>query len=65
MISLAHALGITAVADGVETPQQVAQLRRLGCNLAQGDYFSEPLTSEAAAEFLSAAFGYPGDQKAD
>ncbi|MDQ3913119.1 MAG: PAS domain S-box protein [Actinomycetota bacterium] len=62
MISLAHALGITAVAEGVETSKQVAQLRRLGCNLAQGDYFSEPLTSEAAAKFLAATYG---DQKSD
>ena len=65
MISLAHALGITAVAEGVETSKQVTQLRRLGCNLAQGDYFSEPLTSGAASKFLAAAFGYPGDRKAD
>lgn len=65
MISLAHALGISAVAEGVETSKQVAQLRRLGCNLVQGSHFSEPLTNGAASEFLAAAFGYPGDRKAD
>jgi predicted signal transduction protein with EAL and GGDEF domain len=55
-------LGITVVAEGVETSKQVTQLRRLGCNLA---YFSERLTSGAASKFLAAAFGYPGDRKAD
>jgi hypothetical protein len=58
-------LGITVVAEGVETSKQVTQLRRLGCNLAQGVYFSERLTSGAASMFLAAAFGYPGDRKAD
>jgi EAL domain-containing protein (putative c-di-GMP-specific phosphodiesterase class I) len=58
-------LGITVVAEGVETSKQVTQLRRLGCNLAQGDNFSEPLTSGADSKFLAAAFGYPGDRKAD
>jgi EAL domain-containing protein (putative c-di-GMP-specific phosphodiesterase class I) len=62
MISLAHALGITAIAEGVETLKQVTQLRRLGCNLAQGDHFSEPLTSGAASTFLATAFGCPSDQ---
>ena len=65
MIRLAHALGIIAVAEGVETSKQVSQLRRLGCNLAQGDNFSEPLTSGAASRFLAAALGYPGDREAD
>ena len=65
MISLAHALGLTVVAEGVETPKQVAQLRRMGCNLAQGTYFSEPLTSEAASEFLASAYAPGGDRKAD
>jgi diguanylate cyclase (GGDEF)-like protein len=40
MIDLAHALGLQAVAEGVETPGQLAELGALGCNLAQGFYFS-------------------------
>ena len=44
-------LGITVLAEGVETSIQVTQLRRLGCNLAQGDYFSEPLTSGQLRSF--------------
>jgi EAL domain-containing protein (putative c-di-GMP-specific phosphodiesterase class I) len=40
------------LAEGVETPEQLARVRSLGCDLAQGDYFSKPLSSEAATELL-------------
>ena len=55
MIELTHALGLEAVAEGVETAEQLAQLRNMECDLAQGNYFSEPLPSEA----LSALVGGP------
>ena len=55
MISLAHALGISAAAEGVETRKQVTLLRGMGCNLVRGGYFSPPLTSEAASEFLASS----------
>jgi diguanylate cyclase (GGDEF)-like protein/PAS domain S-box-containing protein len=42
VVSLAHALGLCAVAEGVETPEQLADLRTLGCELAQGYLFGEP-----------------------
>ena len=42
VIELAHALGLTAVAEGVETAGQMAALRRLGCDTAQGYYFDAP-----------------------
>jgi EAL domain-containing protein (putative c-di-GMP-specific phosphodiesterase class I) len=64
MISLSHALGITVVADGVETPDQVSQLQRLGCNLVRGDFFSEPLTGEAASRYLDTG-AHPRDEEAD
>jgi len=41
-VSLAHALGLTAIAEGVESPAQLAELRTLGCELAQGFLFAEP-----------------------
>jgi diguanylate cyclase (GGDEF)-like protein/PAS domain S-box-containing protein len=48
IIGIARSLGLHVVAEGVETPQQVDCLRRLGCNTAQGFYFSRPLpTAEA------------------
>jgi diguanylate cyclase (GGDEF)-like protein/PAS domain S-box-containing protein len=52
MIDLTHALGLEAVAEGVETSEQLARLRNMKCDLAQGNYFSEPLPSEALSVFL-------------
>jgi EAL domain-containing protein (putative c-di-GMP-specific phosphodiesterase class I) len=46
MIDLTHALGLEAVAEGVETAEQLARLRNMKCDLAQGNYLSEPLPSE-------------------
>ena len=43
IIGLADTLGMTTVAEGVERPDQLAWLRRLGCNLAQGFALSRPL----------------------
>jgi diguanylate cyclase (GGDEF)-like protein len=42
VISLAHSLGLSAVAEGVETPQQLGLLREMGCELAQGYLFGRP-----------------------
>ncbi len=47
-IDLAHALGLTVVAEGVETREVWDRLRELGCDVAQGYLISQPLT---AAEF--------------
>jgi EAL domain-containing protein (putative c-di-GMP-specific phosphodiesterase class I) len=46
VVSLAHALGLRAVAEGVETPEQLAELRTLGCELAQGYLFGKPAPPE-------------------
>jgi len=43
---LAHALDMRVVAEGVETAAQLSVVRDLGCNLAQGFYFSKPLPPE-------------------
>jgi len=43
VVSLAHALGLTSTAEGVETPEQLADLRTLGCEYAQGNLFAEPM----------------------
>ncbi|HWT01122.1 MAG TPA: EAL domain-containing protein [Pyrinomonadaceae bacterium] len=53
IIMLARNLGMTVVAEGVETEEQLAQLRELGCKHAQGFFFARPVRAEAAAEFLS------------
>jgi diguanylate cyclase (GGDEF)-like protein/PAS domain S-box-containing protein len=43
VVGLAHGLGLTVVAEGVERPDQLAQLRALGCAQAQGNLFAPPL----------------------
>src|SRR5215208_3410554 len=53
MIELTHALGLRVIAEGVETSEQLAQLRNMKCDLAQGNYFSEPLPSEELAVILT------------
>ena len=45
IIGLAHGLGMTVVAEGVETAQQRHELTQLGSDLCQGFYFAEPMTA--------------------
>jgi diguanylate cyclase (GGDEF)-like protein/PAS domain S-box-containing protein len=52
VIALAHSMGLTVVAEGVETPQQRDFLRGQRCDHAQGYYFSEPVCAEAMAGML-------------
>jgi diguanylate cyclase (GGDEF)-like protein len=49
MITLAHALGIEVTAEGVETHEQMAILKNMGCNLFQGFLVSPPATEDAVA----------------
>ncbi len=53
ILSLVQAIGLDAVAEGVETPEQLERLRRMGCPYVQGHHFAEPLTAEVLAEFVA------------
>jgi diguanylate cyclase (GGDEF)-like protein/PAS domain S-box-containing protein len=53
IIILAHALNMDVVAEGVETQQQVVMLKQLGCEFAQGYFFSRPLTATAAEQLIA------------
>jgi len=46
VIQLAHGLGMTVVAEGVETVEQQRQLTELGCNFCQGFHFAEPMPAD-------------------
>jgi diguanylate cyclase (GGDEF)-like protein/PAS domain S-box-containing protein len=54
VISLAHTLGLEAVGEGVETDQQLAELRRLECDHAQGFLMARPLWPDDLGELLAA-----------
>jgi EAL domain-containing protein (putative c-di-GMP-specific phosphodiesterase class I) len=54
IIGLAHALNITVVAEGVETPSQLHILETLGCDRAQGFLFSRSLDPSAVSELVIA-----------
>jgi EAL domain-containing protein (putative c-di-GMP-specific phosphodiesterase class I) len=45
--ALAESLGIEVIAEGVETEEQCALLRGLGCSIGQGFYYSRPLPIDA------------------
>ena len=51
-ITLAHALGLSVVAEGVETVAQLDYLRDLGCDLVQGYLFSRPLDAADLPAFM-------------
>ena len=52
ILALARALGLEAVAEGVETTDELRELTRMGCGLAQGYLFSHPLGAEEAGALL-------------
>jgi diguanylate cyclase (GGDEF)-like protein len=62
VIDLAHGVGIQAIAEGVETIEQLTQLRAMGCDQAQGYYFWKPLMGEEAAALQGGSLRWLLDQ---
>ncbi len=52
IIAMGHALQLNVIAEGVETPEQLAFLRRHGCDGMQGYLFSRPLPAEEITRLL-------------
>jgi diguanylate cyclase (GGDEF)-like protein/PAS domain S-box-containing protein len=52
-IDLAHALGLTVIAEGVETAEQLERLKELNCDLVQGYYLSEPVAEGEIERLLA------------
>lgn len=53
VIQLAHGLGMTVVAEGVETSDSLAWLRQAGCDTVQGFLFAKPMLAAAFAGFVN------------
>jgi EAL domain-containing protein (putative c-di-GMP-specific phosphodiesterase class I) len=53
IIELAHGLGLTVTAEGVETTAQLRLLRRLGCDVAQGFLIAKPLAPGALGPWVT------------
>ncbi|HEY0332154.1 MAG TPA: EAL domain-containing protein, partial [Stenotrophomonas sp.] len=54
IIAMAHSLGITVVAEGIEHEAQFNLLRERGCDLGQGYWFSHPLSSTDLVRMIGA-----------
>jgi len=56
ILALAHTLDLRAIAEGVETEDQVLRLRKLGCGGAQGYYFARPAPADALTSVIAKGF---------
>jgi EAL domain-containing protein (putative c-di-GMP-specific phosphodiesterase class I) len=52
VIAFAKTLGLQVTAEGIETAEQLEQLRALGCDHGQGYYFAKPLQPASVQPFL-------------
>ncbi|HKD34723.1 MAG TPA: EAL domain-containing protein [Gaiellaceae bacterium] len=57
LVTLAHALGVLAIAEGIESNGQLTSLRDLGCDLAQGFLFARPMPAGQVQSVLAGGFG--------
>lgn len=53
IIAMGKALGMTIIAEGVETREQIDYLQQQGCDLFQGYYFAKPLNAQQSTHYLS------------
>ena len=53
VVSLAHGLGITVVAEGIETDEQARRLRKLGCDMGQGYVWAHPSDAAKIGGFMT------------
>ena len=52
IVTIAHNLSLTVVAEGVEQAEQLQQLKQLRCEIIQGYYYSKPLSAADFTQFL-------------
>ena len=58
-VGIGHALGLRVIAEGVETEQQLLDLRALGCDAAQGYLFSRPVPENQTEPLFTARYPPP------
>ena len=59
IVSIGHSLNISVVAEGVETREQLEQLRRMGCDQIQGYLISPPVPPEKLTRLFGTTFFGP------
>jgi EAL domain-containing protein (putative c-di-GMP-specific phosphodiesterase class I) len=57
VVTLAHALGMTVIAEGVETTTQHHRVAELGCDSCQGNYFATPMPTGHVHDLLDRRTG--------
>jgi EAL domain-containing protein (putative c-di-GMP-specific phosphodiesterase class I) len=58
IVSLGHNLGMTMLAEGIETPDQLEKLRELHCSLGQGYLFSPAVAFDDAVTMVGTSFSF-------
>jgi EAL domain-containing protein (putative c-di-GMP-specific phosphodiesterase class I) len=56
VINMSKKLNLTTVAEGVETAEQVEMLREMGCDIAQGYYYSQPIPLQEFCDRLTECY---------
>ena len=56
IVMLAHSVGLKVVAEGTETEEQITELKRLNCEMAQGFLYSPPVSSQSASGLLQHSY---------
>lgn len=64
-VGLAHDLGLSVVAEGVENQESQETLKAMGCQIAQGYHVCEPATAEEITKFLAQPISKKAKQRAD
>jgi EAL domain-containing protein (putative c-di-GMP-specific phosphodiesterase class I) len=62
VIAMAHGLGVEVVAEGIETPEQLAVLRRYGCDEGQGFLLGRPIPPSEVPEAVL-RLGWPAGRR--